>query len=821
MKKTFYSALLLVSLASFSIYYKTNLEELIVNKLEAYGTISYPEKIYIHTDKPYYSLEETIWFTGYMVNGIDHLKSNKSFVVHVDLINENDSILDSKKLFIKKISSAGDFKISKDWKPGKYLIRAYTNEMRNEDSAYFFQKEISVLAIAETTVKENNIAIPSEKKTQEYKIPKPDIHFYPEGGYIVEGVQNKIAVKIKDKIFQEQNLKGTIVDNENNEISTFKTSKYGLAAFILTPEPNKTYTAIVDINGSEESYSLPKTQSQGYTISVINQGKRISITVNSTLETGLQKTLLVGHQRGKHLYSKLETSTTKTSSLSLYTSQLKDGIIHFTLFNPEGNPVAERLIYIENPKNKITVAVNKNKNTLGTREKITININPKDVNGNNVSSHLSMSVRDLQAIPQNRHVENIKTWLLLNSDLRGEIENPGYFFEVPNDYKRRYLLDLTMMTHGWRRFTWKSLLKQDKKAREFPIEKGVFIKGRTKYLKKPYDYRSTATRITFLGDSFHQEVSQSDTLGNFTYGPFILYDSVSTLIEARLTNFKSTKSKDRKVVILLENTEPEKPIITKKTILKPTIRDEEQLAAYIKISKYIKEINTQYNEQMRLLDEVIIVAKKKDKIELRNEEFDSRTNYGYAQNRLIIEDMTGAESYSILDLLNQIGGVMVSGSNVTIRGVSPTFYLDGMEIDIDFVETLSGNDIDFMDVLKGADAVMFANSGGGAIAMYSKTGFSLSTRNIKRKPGIIDFKTIGFYTAREFYSPDHINGFEEISKADVRTTLHWEPQIRVTENNTPDISFFSCDRQGDYIIEIQGISDTGTPIYDSSILTVE
>ena len=647
------------------------------------------------------------------------------------------------------------------------------------------------------------------------------MHFYPEGGYIIEGLQNKIAVKIKDKVFQEQNLKGTIIDNEGTSIFSFKTAKFGLGMFMLIPEPNKTYTAIIDVNGSEERYPLPKALPKGYTISTINHGKNIDITVASNLETGLNKTLLVAHQRGKLLYEKLETSTKNKYSLSFPTSKLKDGVIHITLFNPEGNPVAERLVYIDNPDNTISVKVNKDKNSIGTREKITLTINPKDAKGNIISSHLSMAVRDLAAIPQNNYVENIKTWLLLNSDLRGEIENPGYFFEVPNDSKRRYLLDLTMMTHGWRRFTWQSILNEERKPREFPIEKGLFIKGKTKYLRKPYDFRSTATRLTILGNLPHQETQQSDSLGNFTYGPFVFYDSIPTLVEARLTNFKSVKSKNRRVVILLDHNEPDKPEVTKKTVVKSTVSDEEQLSAYLKISKHIEEINRQYSEQMRMLDEVTIVAKKKEEFELRNEEFDNRTLHGFATDRVIMEDITGAETLTIFDLLRRVAGVMVAGNTVTIRGASPSFYLDGMEIDSSYVETIYGSDIDFIDVLKGVDAAIYRNSGNGVIAMYSKAGVNLSSRHIKRKPGIIDFQAIGYYTAREFYAPDHINGFEEMSKADMRTTLHWEPQIRVTEDKTPDISFFSCDSKGDYIVEIQGISDTGIPIHDISVLTVK
>lgn len=826
MKKTSYYILIFVLLTSFSIYYKTELEKLIVSKLEDYSTKQYPEKIYVHTDKPYYSLDESIWFTGYMVNGIDHLKSNKSRVMHVDLINENDTILDSKQIYITKITGAGDFKISKNWKPGKYLLRAYTNEMRNGNSDDFFQKEITILADTsnETITKEKSATTNKKITTSEdsYKIPRPEINFYPEGGYLIEGLNNRIAIKVTDPIFKNRQIDFKIVDSQENEVFTFNTIKFGLGLFVLTPEPGKTYTAVTDINGSEERYPLPKALEKGYQISAINQGKNIALLVSSNLDEGLKGSFLVSHQRGKYLYHKLETSDKKEYKLNFPTKTLKDGLVHFTIFNPQGNPVAERLVYIENPENNIQVNVTPNKEKFKTREKITLKIDAKDVNGQTIASSLSMAVRDMQAVPQNNFSENIKTYLLLNSDLRGSIENPGYFFEKNNDPKRRHLLDLTMMTNGWRRFTWQSLLHETPKERKFPLENGFYIKGRTKALKKPYDYRSTATRLTFVGNLLHQEPQQSDSLGNFKYGPFIFFDSIPTLIEARLYDFKSERYKNRNVAILLENTEPEKPVVNRNQTLNTTQNDKEQLAAYLKISKYIKQVNLEYEQQMQLLDEVVVVGHKKDEIELRNEAFDDRTDHGYSDKRIVTEDIIGGDSYTIFQLLMNIAGVNVSGTSVSVRGGgSPSFLLDGMPIDSTFVETLSGMDIDFIDVLTGADAAIYSNGANGVIAIYSKTGSNAFSKNIKRKPGIIDFQAKGYYTARKFFAPDHINGFEEMSKADLRTTLHWEPTIRILPDKTAEISFFSCDTRGDYVIDIQGISDTGIPIYNSRTFIVE
>jgi len=810
-------------LISFTLYNKNYFTDLVKEKLETYSSINYPEKIYIQTDKPYYSLDENIWFTSYLVDGISHEKSKKSTVLYVELINDKDSILDKKQLYTNAVTATGDFKISKKWKQGKYLLRAYTNAMRNQGSDYFFQKEILILATKKNdSLQEGSIASKSTHKiTNDFELPRPDLNFYPEGGYLIEGIQNKIAIKIKNKLLGETLITGTINDNEGTEVFNFKTLKFGLCYFTLNPEPNKSYYASIYINGAEERYPLPKALPKGYTLNLVNNGDHILIDVNSTTETGLKGSFLVGHQRGQLFFSKLETSIKNKYSINLPTKDLKNGVAHITLFDPSGNPFCERLVYINNPSKNATIHIKKDKNILKSRKKQTISLDVTDTNGLRLSSFLSMAVRDLAAFPQNTHSENIKTWLLLNSDLRGEIKNPGYFFEKENDYKRRYLLDLVMLTNGWRRFTWNELLYEEQNKTKFSVEKGIHIKGRTLNLNSPYRAKTAATRMSFLGKRILQENQQSNANGVFDYGPFVFFDSIPTLIEARLSNFKSKEKHNRNVLILL-NKSNSSPKISRNALLKSTISDEKQMTAFLKISKYMQDINLEFDKKRRLLDEVVIKAKKEEVLDEKRQAMNDRTNYGEPSDRIVMDELLGSESQSIFDLLRYVSGVSVSGTSVSIRGGgSPAFYLDGMQIDSTFLESISSSEISFIDVLKGVDAAAFMNGGNGVIALYSATGTNTLSKNVKRKPGIIDFKSKGFYTAKEFYAPDHINGAEELMKVDIRTTLHWEPQIRILETDKAEISFFTSDSKGDYLIEVEGISDTGIPVYSWTTFTVE
>ena len=818
MKRIFGLAALVLILFSFTILFVNPFPNLVQNKLEDYRTKDYPEKVYVHTDKSFYSLEETIWYNAYLVNGINHLHTDKSLVMYVELINGKDSIVDQKIHLIRDVSSAGDFKISKNWKEGNYLLRAYTTNMRNKSSDYFFQKEISILTsdVADNTSKEIK-----EETAEILLLPRPDLNFYPEGGDLVMGVLNKVAVKIKDKYYSDKTVSIAIYNSKGNKVSVFKTMKFGLGLFSITPKENETYYASIVINDSEEQYALPKALSKGIALSVVNNGSELVVGVSSNLEKGLKGTYLVGHQRGKLVFQKFKESTKDNYFLNLPIDNLDDGVLHLTLFNAEGNPTCERLVFIDNAKKNLAVIIEKENSVLNSRQQQTLTIDVKDLEGTSVSSDLSMTVRDLGAVPQNNYAENIKTWLLLNSDLRGEIQDIGYFFEKENNLKRRYLLDLTMLTQGWRRFTWNELLFEEKRASTFPIEKGIKISGITKSLKKPYGKITAATRISFMTKSPYQETQQSDSLGAFKYGPFVFFDSIPALIEARMTNFNSVKSKDRKVLILVDKP-LETPKVNRNKLFESKFSNEQLKAAQFKIAEYIKEMNFKYNDGTNQLNEVFIKGKIKDENFLREQEMDERTGYGAPSARIVVDDLDGSQSLSVADLLRRISGVQISGTSVSIRGGGPPlFYLDGMQIDSTYVASISGSDISFIDVLKGPDAAIFSNSGNGVVALYSKIGSNIYSSNVKRKPGIIDFAARGFYTAKEFYAPNYLEVKDELPFTDVRTTLHWEPKIRIIKDEKAKVSFFTCDSKGEYIIEVEGISTTGIPIYSQTTFVVE
>lgn len=107
------------------------------------------ERVYVHTDKPYYYPGEPIWFKGYINYQEPAWRDSLSRVMYVELINANKEITLSKTLKIDSGLFYNDFILPDTLKAGNYYLRAYTNLNRNFGDSSLFVKPVPVIAITD------------------------------------------------------------------------------------------------------------------------------------------------------------------------------------------------------------------------------------------------------------------------------------------------------------------------------------------------------------------------------------------------------------------------------------------------------------------------------------------------------------------------------------------------------------------------------------------------------------------------------------------------------------------------------------------------
>jgi hypothetical protein len=106
---------------------------------------TYPqEKIYLHTDKPYYVSGERIWFRAHLTDAVLHRPAIASRYVYVELIDPADVVIRRIKIRQDEQIYSGYMFIPEELPEGDYTLRAYTHYMRSMGGEYFFRKTVHI-----------------------------------------------------------------------------------------------------------------------------------------------------------------------------------------------------------------------------------------------------------------------------------------------------------------------------------------------------------------------------------------------------------------------------------------------------------------------------------------------------------------------------------------------------------------------------------------------------------------------------------------------------------------------------------------------------
>jgi hypothetical protein len=75
--------------------------------------------------------------------------------------------------------------------------------------------------------------------------------------------------------------------------------------------------------------------------------------------------------------------------------------------------------------------------------------------------------------------------------------------------------------------------------------------------------------------------------------------------------------------------------------------------------------------------------------------------------------------------------------------------------------------------------------------------------------GVLPIAPVGFYKAREFYSPKYQYISAGSKQRDYRSTIYWQPELVTGKDGTAFINYYNADGKGTYRVVIEGIDDKG------------
>ncbi len=766
---------------------ETNLLRSLLGKLQNHYEWYPQQKAYLHSDKNNYQADERIWFKAYVINASDHRPDQMSTNLYVDLINPSGFVVQTRLLRLSDGLAKGDFSLEDTVPEGRYKLRAYTNWMRNLGEDFLFTRDIYIRnpGFATYITKDEVRRIKQSKRQSDRKQNKYDITFHPEGGSLLVGVENRVAFKAINDLGFGIDFEADLKDKKGNLILNFKSEYLGMGTFSFTPEPgNKYFINAVFPDGKEEKFSLPRGSDMGVNLK-IDHLKKDSIYINllTNLKPGNYPPNtnyhLLAHTRGNARFT-AELDLREKTGVAVSRDNFPNGIAHFTLFNSSANPVSERLVFIYDNAG-INIELIKNWSVAGKREKMNSGIYVSDPEGKPVRGNFSLAVvKDSELSDKT----NIVSEMLLDSDLKGNIENPGYYFKNYNSAKAAQI-DNLMLTQGWRRFAWSIVKLNNKLPVDYHIEKGIEISGRItrEFFGLPLgDIRVTLTILNQFNDIY---TTRSGPHGYFYFKNLSYPDTIGVKIEA------VRHSGRKNLVIVLNQQDP----------------------------MHMEDIQYLTQQHLRRPGEKgrWVTEKTEEEIEKENDPFYEENNSYHRihhEPRDVIEMDENLQNYTNVAQIIQgrVPGVLVNGNNITIRGINsifgstdPLFIVDGVPVDKSFALNMNPYDIDRIEILKGADAAIYGSRGAnGVIAIFTKRGkFMLK--------GVIDFKMLGYYTPREFYSPKYEIEHRDEMFDDNRTTLLWEPDIVTGADGRAAIDFYTSDLEGDYSIIVEGMDIGGRP----------
>jgi hypothetical protein len=776
----------------------------IVDKLKILYSKQVTENVYLQFDKPYYAAGDTMYFKAYVTLGEKHQLSGLSGVLHVDLINANNKTDQSIKLQLLNGVAWGDFTLPDSLPPGNYRVRAYTQWMRNEGKDAFFYQTIPIGSIANNRMPES---IPSHLLTSS----KIDVQFFPEGGNLNAGITSKVAFKAVGTNGLGLGVKGIVIDGSGVEVTHFASTHLGMGYFYIDPLPGKAYKAKVSFaDGTTNIIDLPLADAKGIVLSVNNDSiskASVRITANPAyyLENKDKDYTLLIYSGGiaTTIPCRLDSAII---TMDILKRRLHTGIATITLFSPAGEPLCERLMFVQN-YDQLNINITPDKTIYTKREKVNIRLNVKNRADSAAAGHFSVSVIDENKVPVDENSENtILTDLLLTSDLKGYVEQPNYYFNTITD-KTQSDLDLVMLTHGYRRFEWKKLLNNEYPPVAFKPEKGLEINGQVKNMLGKPVAKGTITLLPRNGGPLISSIS--DDKGMFRFSNLVFYDTTHFVLSAVNARGKNST----KLAYFAEKAEPlitPDPFETAKTI------SDTAMSAYTDNAKKERNewINNGKGKGIMLKEVKIRDVKRDDKYRTQ-----SLAGAGHADQVMHadeIEQIGGQLSTSLNGRLRGVGFVGGVPFLKTPPGNGPMLVIvDGEEMsggkDIPFdVNQIPSSQIETIEVLRFSSASIYGIDGGnGALIITTKQGGGRNIKDIS-SIGVLPIASVGFYKAKEFYTPIYNTPAALNSKRrDLRSTIYWKPELQTDKNGNASFDFYNADGTGNYRVVIEGIDEKG------------
>jgi len=746
-------------------------------KFNAFQKDNLQEKIYVHINKNFYLAGELLWFKVYCTNGADNKLLDISKVAYVELLDNHSAAVMQAKIALVNGTGNGSLVIPFSLNSGNYLLRVYTNRMKNFDAAHFFERQVSVVN-----------PLKSAATIADVQNPHVDVQFFPEGGQLVRGLDSRIACKVTGPGGRGLPATGAVIDQQNDTVARFKTLKFGMGSFIFKPASNQVYRAITKVNGGVIITDLPVISESGYAMQATDGGQGWNISVKNADNTSADEVFLVAHTN--HTVEMVQSARLSSGSanFSINKNILADGISYFTLFDSQSRAVCERMVF-KRPATRLVVNAAAGEKVYGTRKKASIAISTSARDGKSVPANLSLSVYRADEL-QEAEPDDIDSYLLLRAGLKGYIESAGYYLEN-NDAEATEALDNLMLSQGWTQFDWSKVLQGKNEPLKFiPEYTGPIITGHVTNTVNNSAGAGVTAYLTIPGTPAQLYAAKSDSAGQLLFNTRRFYGPKEIIVQ-------TNSQQDSTYHIEIEN-----PYSTQRsnTVIAP-----------FALSDNIT--NALADNSLNMQVQNIFAADQLKQFKATNT--DSTIFYGAPTKSYLLDDYTRfptmeevlREYVGSIAVVKHQGKFGIKAFNVDKLLGSPLILLDGAPVfDADKIFKIDPLKVKKLEVVSTNylyGPALF--NGIMNFTTYKGDGTSLQ---IDPRAVVLDYD--GLQLERKFYTPAYDSDVQLNSpKPDFRSALYWNPDVSTPNDGKIDLSFYTGDKTGRYIGVIEGIAPGG------------
>ncbi len=664
---------------------------------------------------------------------------------------------------------------------------------------------------------------------------RPDLQFFPESGELVKELPCKVGFKSVDYNGKGKSIEGDIINGNGEVVAVFKSNQAGMGSFILTGvDKNTTYSARLNSKSDEKIayiYPLPEVASLGNILSVVKKANEIIFTASSNYLKN-DSIYIRTSCRGLVYYDikgKLQDGILR---FSLRADSLPEGIIAFTMMDNLRQPVAERLFFNEKPESRINIAISPEKDIYTQRELTRLNIKTSNNNGQSVNANLSLLVLNKEEMGQIQSTrQNILSYFLLSSDLKGEIENPGSYFN--ENIKSYNDLDDLLLTQGWRKYLYTKPADKE----NFQPESKLTISGSVNGIFSQKKRKEVELTLMTFGHHRSVQTEKTDTLGRFSFN---INDEYGQKLNILLQSAgKAGENKDYTIVL----DKKESPAIAFN-----------QTLSIGKVDSVVHRLVEKDIERKKLddtyklssgdiqLGEVVVEAYRMTPIRKKVME-------EYGKPNLVISGKSIQEkeekwSYGLYSVLySKFPEITIHRFNngrliaQVRRGVETLVVVDGVPVnflDYDLIPYISPGAVSSFEIIKnaknflqlykeflppGTGSPLDVGNYGDVIAIYTYGGKGIY--GAIRPKGLTQASVPVFSAPREFYAPK----YEKLQnndwyKPDLRALIHWESKVIVDSLGKASATFYNADIIGEMEVVVEAISEDGKIGYQELIYKV-